>query len=92
MSRTILGGFHSQSLAVTTGVTRVQGLGATRPGTPRLSVAIQAGAADVFIGGVNVTTANGYKIAANTGISLDATDGLYITAAAGTSVIILEGF
>lgn len=90
--RTILGAFNSESVAVSTSAVELKGVATTRPLSPRLALTVQATGTDIFVGGPNVTTANGLKIAAGAQLSVNAADGLWVVAAAGTTAGILEGF
>lgn len=90
--RTVLGAFNSESVNVGTSPVLLDGVAATRPRGVRLSLVVTTGAADVFVGGSNVTTANGKKILANGELALDCLSGLYAVAAAATTVNILEGY
>lgn len=89
--RTLLVKFHSEAVALTAGVPKVlNGTGTDRP-DPRKSLTLSSPTA-LFLGGPDVSAANGIPWPANAPLSLDCTDGLYAFSVAGTTVNILEGF
>lgn len=91
--RTILGQTYAQVVAVQTTPTRLDG-GANRPPTGRLSVAISnTSGSTVYLGGAEVTVAQGYPLVAGAETSLDAAHGaVWAIAAATTNINILEGY
>ena len=89
--RTLLVKFHSEAVALTAGVPKVlNGTGTDRP-SPRLSLTFTP-VTDIYLGGPDVSAANGLPWKAGSPFALDCTDGLYAFSAAGTTVNILEGF
>lgn len=97
MSRIILSGFHAEELSLLANVAkRLHGTTANRAldsvSGARLSLVITAGANDLFLGGPTVTVATIPDVKAGTGITLDATGGIWAISAADTTVRVLEGF
>lgn len=88
----LLGTFNSEAVAVSTTPVLLRGVAAGRPTMQRLRLIIGNGSTAVFIGGPNVTTANGLPLAANEKITLFAVDGVWAVAAGAATVSILEGF
>lgn len=84
--------FNSEVVTVGTTAKLLTGVKAGRPQSPRKTVGFSP-AADIWIGGADVTTTNGFKIAAGTPFSVDSVDGLYAITGTGTSAVsLLEGF
>lgn len=65
-------------------------LGAANTAAPRLSITVKPVGA-IFLGGANVTAANGYPLGAGETLTLDCSGGLYGLSVAGGDVNILEG-
>jgi hypothetical protein len=90
--RTILAAFNTENLDVgTVTPVRLVGVAASRPTSPRLSLVITA-AGDLFVGGANVTAANGKALAAGGEMAFDSVDGLYAIATTPTTVHVFEAF
>lgn len=86
--------FKSASKTVTTTATALNQAEADNTGTSGLLVAVPSGGATIYVGGADVTAANGFPVAAGQTLTTDVDRGeqLYAVTASGTqAVAVLNG-